>query len=235
MSNQSRKISTIRNQYTRAYSQINRKSIWGFGNKFLDRCLEKNRNQNSTELVILEIGASSGEYLSFIRNRNWQKYVALDIQPGKTNPVLMKRLKAEGITFIKGDVSNLPFKNHTFDQILSLCVFAHLENPIQAMGEVYRVLKPGGEFVCVLPTDPGVLNRFLKSIFLWRRMRKLNFASGKFIYAYEHRNAISILIEYFKFSFNDGKLIFKYRPFFVKSWNLNLWILLHFRKQKNKN
>jgi len=46
-----------------------------------------------------------------------------------------------------GDAHALPFKNLSFDAVLSYAVLEHLHNPFVAIMEVERVLKPGGIYV----------------------------------------------------------------------------------------
>jgi SAM-dependent methyltransferase len=45
---------------------------------------------------------------------------------------------------IIGDIHNLPFGNNSQDAIICISVLEHVENPILACKELYRVLKPGG-------------------------------------------------------------------------------------------
>lgn len=45
---------------------------------------------------------------------------------------------------VKMDVHDIPFEDHTFDVVFCNHVMEHVENDLKAMGEIYRVLKPGG-------------------------------------------------------------------------------------------
>lgn len=56
------------------------------------------------------------------------------------------QLNLRGVTFIQGDVTNLPFANETFDLVLSVNGFHVFPDKISAHNEVRRVLKRGGTF-----------------------------------------------------------------------------------------
>lgn len=45
---------------------------------------------------------------------------------------------------IVGDIHDLPLPDNSVDAIICSSVIEHVENPIKAVEEVYRVLKPGG-------------------------------------------------------------------------------------------
>lgn len=52
---------------------------------------------------------------------------------------------------IVGDIHNLSFASETKEAILCLAVLEHVENPIKAMDELFRVLKPGGKLLIYVP------------------------------------------------------------------------------------
>ena len=77
---------------------------------------------------ILEIGGGRTDNKNSILNS-----IILDINPNR-NPDIV----ASGY--------NLPFKDNTFDTIISTEVLEHLEKPQLFVNEIYRVLTPNGAF-----------------------------------------------------------------------------------------
>jgi ubiquinone/menaquinone biosynthesis C-methylase UbiE len=60
--------------------------------------------------------------------------------------------RAAGVTGVEyhvGDIVGLPFDSASFDAAYSERVFQHLRQPEAAMGELFRVLRPGGRLVAV--------------------------------------------------------------------------------------
>ncbi len=52
---------------------------------------------------------------------------------------------------IVGDIHNLPLADNSVDAIICIAVLEHVENPIKACEEIYRVLKPGGFVYIFVP------------------------------------------------------------------------------------
>jgi SAM-dependent methyltransferase len=52
---------------------------------------------------------------------------------------------------IVGDIHDLPFADGSKEAIICLAVLEHVHNPIKAMEEMYRVLKPGGKLLIYVP------------------------------------------------------------------------------------
>lgn len=58
------------------------------------------------------------------------------------------RLGYSNVTFIKGDIEEMPFENDLADVMVSNCVLNLVPDKVKAFSEMYRVIKPGGHF-CV--------------------------------------------------------------------------------------
>lgn len=54
-------------------------------------------------------------------------------------------------TDVLGVGEELPFKDDTFDAVISVAVLEHVKDPFRCANEIIRVLKPGGELYCVVP------------------------------------------------------------------------------------
>ncbi len=77
------------------------------------------------------------------------------------------RLHNQNIRFIPGDAANMPFEDGFFDAVGIAFAFRNLtyKNPDSDifLGEILRVLRPGGQFVAVETSQPG--NPLIRSIF----------------------------------------------------------------------
>jgi SAM-dependent methyltransferase len=57
------------------------------------------------------------------------------------------------IADVKADICDLPFEENSFDVVFCNHVLEHIEDDKKAMGELYRVLKPGGMGIFQIPQD----------------------------------------------------------------------------------
>ncbi len=80
---------------------------------------------------VLDCG--SGERPDYFDN-----VVNLEIVPYDTTDVL-------GV----GEV--LPFRDNSFDAVISIAVLEHVKDPFRCASEIVRVLKPGGDLICCVP------------------------------------------------------------------------------------
>lgn len=98
---------------------------------------------------ILEIG-SSPYHLTYSLKKLGFEVVGVDINPN----ILKQFQRKHKLTVIKLDIEKdkLPFKDNQFDLIVFSEVFEHLRiNPLGALNELYRVLKPNGVLMLTTP------------------------------------------------------------------------------------
>jgi ubiquinone/menaquinone biosynthesis C-methylase UbiE len=105
----------------------------------------------SLNSFVLELGCGSGGYALHLAERVGCRLVGLDINaPGvrNANQLALTRGLAPQVRFEECDVSkNLPFDDQTFDAVFSNDVLCHLPGRIEALCEMFRVLKPGGRML----------------------------------------------------------------------------------------
>ena len=65
----------------------------------------------------------------------------------------------EVVDFRQMDAEQLRFPDHSFDVVFSLYALFHFPDPLRAVGEMYRVLRPGGHVVIGVGSGPTLLSR----------------------------------------------------------------------------
>lgn len=106
--------------------------------------------RHASDAYTLEIGSGSSYYKEYFPNR-----IGLDERAGPSVDVV-------------GDAHTLPFESEKFERILCTEVLEHLHTPQQAIDEMHRVLKPGGElilttrFMAPIHDAPGDYFRFTR-------------------------------------------------------------------------
>ena len=81
--------------------------------------------------------------------------LVLDCGSGKRDiyfdDVVNFEIAAYDTTDVRGVGEVLPFRDNSFDAVLSLAVLEHVKDPFQCAKEIVRVLKPGGDLLCCVP------------------------------------------------------------------------------------
>ncbi|MBN2381071.1 class I SAM-dependent methyltransferase [candidate division WOR-3 bacterium] len=99
---------------------------------------------------VLDVGSGGGEMLiEIVKELPGLEGVGVDLSEpliGMAGKKAEEAGIADRIKFIKGDVQNMPFKDDSFDAVISLNVFHVLPDPVAMLDEVERVLKPDGRF-----------------------------------------------------------------------------------------
>jgi ubiquinone/menaquinone biosynthesis C-methylase UbiE len=64
---------------------------------------------------------------------------------------------AANVEYVRGDASDLPFRDATFDAVCCFAALYLIEDPYGALDEIVRVLKPGGRVALLASVNRGVL------------------------------------------------------------------------------
>ena len=87
---------------------------------------------------VLDVGCNSGEFLKLLQEKGCDA-VGVDI-----SEPLLEIAKGKGLNVIKADAETLPFPDQSFDVVILREVLVHLHDPVKALKEIKRVLKPSG-------------------------------------------------------------------------------------------
>lgn len=100
---------------------------------------------------VLEAGCGSGAMARLLAQRAPAGHVTgVDTNP-RYLAIAAQQAAAQGIgniSFQEGDIFHLPFADHSFDLVWCRYVLQWLEQPDQAVAELCRVTRPGGQVVC---------------------------------------------------------------------------------------
>ena len=88
------------------------------------------------------MGIGTGKNISYYENYD---FVAIDTSRKMIEYAKRRKERmARRVELVIADVEMIPFKDGTFDGVISTYVFCSVENPAAGLKEIYRILKSNG-------------------------------------------------------------------------------------------
>jgi phosphatidylethanolamine/phosphatidyl-N-methylethanolamine N-methyltransferase len=128
--------------------------------------------------------------------------------------------------------TNVPFDDSSFDRVIATCLLLHLPEPIDALRDWIRILKPGGVADLLIPCEPGLALRSYRKLISRPRANRLGFKYFDLVNAVDHKNYAASMIQIVNHLDDSIDVQFSWRPFNrIQSWNLNLQMVAHLTKK----
>jgi len=122
--------------------------------------VEFDRLQINSDTLFLDAGSGFGRH-AYEAARRGARVVALDYaseEVATTRATFAAMAQAGEITadrlagVIRGDATNLPFRDSSFGCIITSEVLEHVPDDVRALSELSRVLRPGGTLAATVPS-----------------------------------------------------------------------------------
>ena len=127
-----------------------------------ETCAEVVPPVNVAEPRALELGCGNGGFLKILRNKGWQ---AEGLEPAEAAVTEARR---KGFRVHHGIFTDGLYDENSQNAVFAWMVLEHLHDPVRALHEIHRILKPGGWFVASVPNwgcwEPRVLGPYWYSL-----------------------------------------------------------------------
>jgi len=110
---------------------------------------------------VLDAGCGDGLWTRALQDTHGvASVVGLDLSSGMLAGT--RRSLGESAGLVAGDVRRLPFRDACFDAVLCFWMLYHVDDPVVALGEFHRVLRPGGHLIVTTnSTAPRALDELI--------------------------------------------------------------------------
>lgn len=185
---------------------------WGLREKFVER--------------ILELGSGKSDHIRFVKqifSEYHETDFYLEALPQRSSQTSLKQFQLDAT-----DLKSIA--NDEYDRIIASCLLIHLDDIQGSLSQWLRILKPGGTLSLLIPCEPGVVLRFSRMFSTRKKAKVYGLDYDKLHYS-EHKSYFLRAEYYVNQLSNFANIKWRYFPFFVHSWNLNLWSVVHIKKK----
>lgn len=114
----------------------------------------------SNDAVILDVGCGDGFHLDIIRRHGTKRWQLIGVDTDKR---AVDRARQRGLRVFHGCLEDAPIKRNSVDLALCVQTIEHVENPVELLREIGRVVRPGGGILIVTDNTSSPDFRFFKA------------------------------------------------------------------------
>jgi SAM-dependent methyltransferase len=228
--------SLVSDYYKDYYSCVHGGSTTGRAASLMQKHLETKRSKSEEFTRVLELGAGTMQHFPFVEHK-FKTYIASDLREipataGWQRWDDRRQPDIDGKFLAQFDATNVPFDDSSFDRVIATCLLLHLPEPIDALRDWIRILKPGGVADLLIPCEPGLALRSYRKLISRPRANRLGFKYFDLVNAVDHKNYAASMIQIVNHLDDSIDVQFSWRPFNrIQSWNLNLQMVAHLTKK----
>jgi len=148
-------VATMFNNISKNYDDLNRVISFGIDISWRRKVVQIVSKNNPQQ--ILDIATGTGDLALMMSTLAPEKIIGLDISEGMLSVGKEKISKAQlndKIEMVVGDSEDIPYADNTFDAITVSFGVRNFANLDKGLGEIRRVLKPGGILVILETSNP---------------------------------------------------------------------------------
>jgi 2-polyprenyl-3-methyl-5-hydroxy-6-metoxy-1,4-benzoquinol methylase len=117
------------------------------------RLVAKHLGELASNAHVLEIACGRGALAAYLATLGASRVVAVDLSPVAVE--LTRRMASERhldqVEAAVGDIQDMSYETSSFDIVISCETVEHVPDPVRAVAELARVLKPGGVLLLTTP------------------------------------------------------------------------------------
>lgn len=189
--------------------------LLGRGWNLAHSSMERPFHQSHHFEVVLELGAGHGQHFAHVRH-NFSQYMMTDLMPEILPVVPDCRVTTMGLD--AADLRSLP--SQSVDRLIATCLLAHMNDPLVALEEWRRVVRPGGCLSLYVPLEPSIVNLLLRKAFIWPRSRRYGAADPEYLMWSQHMVHYPALRAFLNRVFSNDSVTRTRFPTRLLPWNL---------------
>jgi SAM-dependent methyltransferase len=114
-------------------------------------------NQPDDDLLLLDVGCGSGEFLAYMRGLGWR------VEGVEVDPMAVESARSLGLSVREGELAAQNYPDRYADVVCLIHVIEHLHDPMSTLVESLRILKPNGRLVIATPNGASLGHLWFKS------------------------------------------------------------------------